>query len=47
MLRFRPHRSPMTPVWHCDWHSEKEDPASAFRCGSLTQSGRLALAPMQ
>jgi len=33
-------------VWHGDWHAEQENPASAFRCGSLTESGRLALAPM-
>jgi hypothetical protein len=33
-------------VWHGDWHAEQENPASAFRCGALTQSGRLALAPM-
>jgi len=32
-------------VWHGDWHSQQEDPASAFRCGSLTESGRLAIAP--
>jgi hypothetical protein len=33
-------------VWHGDWHAAQENPASAFRCGSLTESGRLALAPM-
>jgi hypothetical protein len=33
-------------VWHGDWHAGQENPASAFRCGALTQSGRLALAPM-
>jgi hypothetical protein len=33
-------------VWHGDWHSDQESPASAFRCGSLTESGRLAIAPM-
>ncbi len=33
-------------VWHGDWHSEQENAASAFRCGALTASGRLALAPM-
>jgi hypothetical protein len=33
-------------VWHGDWHAQQEDPASAFRCGSLTESGRLAIAPM-
>ena len=33
-------------VWHGDWHANRENPASAFRCGSLTDSGRLALAPM-
>ena len=33
-------------VWHGDWHAEQENPASAFRCGALTDSGRLALAPM-
>jgi hypothetical protein len=33
-------------VWHGDWHAAQESPASAFRCGSLTESGRLALAPM-
>jgi hypothetical protein len=33
-------------VWHGDWHSDKENPASAFRCGALTESGRLAIAPM-
>ena len=33
-------------VWHGDWHSAQESPASAFRCGALTESGRLAIAPM-
>lgn len=33
-------------VWHGDWHAQVENPASAFRCGSLTESGRLAIAPM-
>jgi len=33
-------------VWHGDWHAQQESPASAFRCGSLTESGRLAIAPM-
>jgi hypothetical protein len=33
-------------VWHGDWHAQEENPASAFRCGSLTESGRLAIAPM-
>ena len=33
-------------VWHGDWHATQENPASAFRCGSLTESGRLALAPL-
>ncbi len=33
-------------VWHGDWHSAKENTESAFRCGSLTESGRLALAPL-
>jgi hypothetical protein len=33
-------------VWHGDWHADLENPASAFRCGALTESGRLALAPM-
>ena len=33
-------------VWHGDWHAAQENPASAFRCGALTQSGRLALAPI-
>jgi len=33
-------------VWHGDWNAAQENPASAFRCGSLTESGRLALAPM-
>jgi hypothetical protein len=33
-------------VWHGDYHAAEESPASAFRCGSLTESGRLALAPM-
>jgi hypothetical protein len=33
-------------VWHGDWHGQQESPASAFRCGSLTESGRLAIAPM-
>ena len=32
-------------VWHGDWNSQQESPASAFRCGGLTESGRLALAP--
>jgi hypothetical protein len=26
-------------VWHGDWHAAKESPASAFRCGSFTESG--------
>jgi hypothetical protein len=33
-------------VWHGDWHAQQENAASAFRCGSLTESGRLAIAPM-
>jgi hypothetical protein len=33
-------------VWHGDWHATQENPASAFRCGTLTESGRLALAPL-
>jgi hypothetical protein len=33
-------------VWHGDWHAAQESAASAFRCGSLTESGRLAVAPM-
>jgi hypothetical protein len=33
-------------VWHGDWHAQQENPASVFRCGSLTESGRLAIAPM-
>jgi len=33
-------------VWHDDWHAQEENPASAFRCGSLTESGRFAIAPM-
>jgi len=33
-------------VWHGDWHADRENPASAFRCGALSESGRLALAPM-
>jgi hypothetical protein len=33
-------------VWHGDWHAQQENPASAFRCSSLTESGRLAIAPL-
>jgi hypothetical protein len=33
-------------VWHGDWHAAEEKPASAFRCGALTESGRLAIAPL-
>lgn len=33
-------------VWHGNWHADQQNPASAFRCGTLTESGRLALAPM-
>lgn len=33
-------------VWHGDWHATQENPASAFRCGALTESGRLAIAPL-
>jgi len=33
-------------VWHGDWHADRENPASAVRCGALSESGRLALAPM-
>ncbi len=32
--------------WQGNIHAPKEDRASAFRCGALTGSGRLALAPM-
>jgi hypothetical protein len=33
-------------VWHGAWHAPQENPASAFRCGALTESGRLAIAPL-
>jgi len=32
--------------WEGNIHAAKEDQASAFRCGALTVSGRLAVAPM-
>ena len=33
-------------TWQGGVHAENEDYRSAFRCGALTGSGRLALAPM-
>jgi hypothetical protein len=33
-------------TWQGNLHAAKEDPASAFRCGALTESGRLAIAPI-
>jgi hypothetical protein len=33
-------------TWQGNAHAAKEDPASAFRCGALTESGRLAIAPI-
>jgi hypothetical protein len=32
--------------WQGFIHALKEDLASAFRCGTLTASGRLAIAPL-
>jgi hypothetical protein len=32
--------------WQGNIHAPKEDRASAFRCGTLTGSGRLAIDPM-
>ena len=32
-------------VWHGSWNATKEAAGAAFRCGSLTESGRLAVAP--
>jgi hypothetical protein len=32
-------------TWEGDAHAGHEDPYSAFLCGSLTESGRLAIAP--
>jgi hypothetical protein len=32
-------------TWEGDVHMDHEDPYSAFLCGSLTKSGRLAIAP--
>jgi hypothetical protein len=32
-------------VWHGDWHSAQESPASAFRCGELTPAGKVAISP--
>lgn len=34
-------------VWHGAWNAPQESAASAFRCGSLTESGRLALMPLR
>ena len=34
-------------TWEGNIHAKQEDHASAFRCGTLTESGRLAIAPMQ
>jgi hypothetical protein len=33
--------------WQGNIHARKEDRASAFRCGTLTGSGRLAIDPME
>jgi len=33
--------------WQGNLHATNEDRASAFRCGSLTESGRLAIAPLR
>jgi hypothetical protein len=33
-------------TWQGNVRAAKEDPASAFRCGALTNSGRLAIAPI-
>jgi hypothetical protein len=33
-------------TWQGNIHAEKDEDASAIRCGSLTESGRLAIAPM-
>jgi hypothetical protein len=33
-------------TWQGQLHAEHEDRESAFLCGSLTPSGRLALAPL-
>ena len=33
-------------TWQGNVHAQREDRASAYRCGALTQSGRLAIAPM-
>src|ERR1039458_2896880 len=34
-------------TWQGNVHAAKEDLASAFRCGALTESGRLAIAPLE
>jgi hypothetical protein len=33
-------------VWHGPWNASPESTAAAWRCGSLTESGKLAIAPM-
>lgn len=33
-------------TWQGDVHATKEDPYSAFRCGTLTDSGKLAFSPL-
>jgi hypothetical protein len=34
-------------TWQGNVHAAKEDLASAFRCGALTESGRRAIAPLE
>ena len=33
-------------TWQGDIHSPKEANGSAFRCGALSESGKLAVSPM-
>jgi hypothetical protein len=33
-------------MWGSDYYAEKENQGAIFRCGALTEAGKLALSPM-